>query len=115
MRDDYPLYDKWRGIVEYLIELCGKYPKNVRFTLCDRIVNTALDVLEAILEAIYARQKVPILQAANLRMEKICALMQVSVNKKYISLRQYDHICTRINESGRMMGGWIRSCVGQGT
>lgn len=110
MRDDYPLFTKWRYIVEYVIDICGKYPKNVRFTLCDRIVNFSLDVLEAIIDAIYAKQKTDISHRANLYMEKLRALMQISVNKKYISLQQYEHISKEINEAGKMLGGWIKSC-----
>lgn len=74
MTDDYPLYVKWRYIVEYLIDISGKYPKNVRFTLCDHIVKISLDVLEALVEAIYAKQKTDILHSANLYMEKLRAL-----------------------------------------
>lgn len=111
VRDDYPLYGKWRYIVEYLIDICGKYPKNVRFTLCDRIVNFSLDVLEAIIEAIYAKQKTVLLRKANLSMEKIRALLQISVNKKYISMQQYEHISREINEAAQMIGGWIKSCT----
>jgi hypothetical protein len=48
MKDDYPLYVKWQYIVEYLLDLCGKFPKNVRFNLVDRITNISLDVLESI-------------------------------------------------------------------
>ncbi len=88
MRDDYPLYVKWQYIVEHLMDICGKFPKNVRFTLCDRIMKTVLDVLEAIIEAIYAKYKTDILRSANLYMEKLRALIQISVNKKYIYLRQ---------------------------
>lgn len=110
MTDDYPLYVAWRYITEYLIDICGKYPKNVRFTLCDRITNISLDVLESIIEAIYAKQKTDILRTANLYIEKIRALLQISVNKHYISLNQYEHISRRINDAGKMLGGWIKSC-----
>ena len=44
-------------------------------------------------------------------MEKLRALMQISVNKKYISLKQYEHISREINEAGKMLGGWIKSCA----
>ena len=110
MTDDYPRYSAWRYDIEYLIDLCGKYPKNVRFTLCDRIINISLDVLEAIIEAIYAKQKTDILRHANLYIEKIRALLQISVNKHYISLQQYEHISRHINDAGKMLGGWIKSC-----
>ena len=112
MKDDYPLYIKWRYIVEYLLDICGKFPKSVRFNLSDRLTNTSLDVLELIIEAIYAKRKADILLKANVYMEKIRALLQISVNKKYISVGQYEHISGEINEAGKMLGGWIKSCKG---
>lgn len=112
MKDDYPLYIKWRYIVEYLLDICGKFPKNVRFNLSDRLTNTSLDVLELVIEAIYAKYKKDILLKANVYMEKIRALLQISINKKHISLGQYEHISGEINEAGKMLGGWIKSCKG---
>ncbi len=97
-------------IVEYLLDICGKFPKNVRFNLSDRMTNISLDVLELIIKAIYRKRKTYILGRANLYMEKIRALMQISVNKKYISIQQYEHISGEINEAGKMLGGWIKSC-----
>ncbi len=110
MKDDYPLYVRWRYIVEYLLDICGKFPKNARFNLADRITNISLDVMEHIIEAIYAREKVEILKKANLCIEKIRALMQIVLNKKYISIGQYGHISEEINETGKMLGGWLKSC-----
>lgn len=110
MKDDYPLYIKWRYIVEYLLEICGKFPQNVRFNLADRLTNISLDVIECIIEAIYARKKSDILARANLHVEKIRVLLQISMNKKYISIGQYGHISGEVNEAGKMLGGWIKSC-----
>jgi len=85
----------------------------VRFNLSSHITNTSLDVLEMIIEGIYAKEKKKdILQRTNLSIEKIRALLQICMNKKYISMGQYEHISAEINEAGKMLGGWIRSCKG---
>lgn len=115
MKDDYPLYIKWRYIVAYMLDISGKFPENVRFNLADRLTNISLDVLEAIIEAIYAKEKGDILRKANLHIEKIRALLQISVDKKYISIGQYEHISGEINEAGKMIGGWVKSCGEQAT
>ena len=99
MKDDYPLYVKWRYIVSYLLDICGKFPKNVCFNLSDRLTNISLDVLELIIEAIYSKIKADILRKANLYMEKLRALLQISVDKKYISMGKYEHISAEINEA----------------
>lgn len=110
MKDDYPLYVKWRYIVEYILDICSKYPKSVRFNLVDRLTNISLDVLELIIEAIYVKNKSKTLVKANLYMEKLRALLQISVNKRYISLKQYEYIFFEINEAGKMLGGWLKTC-----
>ncbi len=45
VKEDCPLYMKWRFVIGYLLDLCGRYPKNIRFNLCDGITNMSLDVL----------------------------------------------------------------------
>ncbi|HOA08417.1 MAG TPA: diversity-generating retroelement protein Avd [Spirochaetota bacterium] len=109
MKDDFPVYIKWRYICSYMLDISGKFPKNVRFNLADRLTNISLDVLEAIIEAIYAKDKTEILKKANLQIEKIRALLQISNDRKYISISQYGHISGEINEAGKMIGGWIKT------
>lgn len=113
MREDYPLYVKWRYITGYMLDISGKFPKNVRFNICDRITNISLDIIELIIEAIYAKKKREILQRMNIKLEKLRALMQVSVDKKYLSISQYEYISREINEAGKMTGGWLKSCAEQ--
>ena len=109
MTKDYPLFIKWRGLVSYLLDLSGKYPKNVRFNLCDRITNLSLDAMELIVEAIYTKQRSVPLKKLNLTLEKIRVLMQISKEMKHISLKQYHYIVSEINECGKMVGGWNKS------
>jgi four helix bundle protein len=111
MKDDYPVYIKWRYIVSYMLDICGKFPKNVRFNLANRLTNISLDVIELIIEAIYTKRKLKILQKANLYIEKIRALLQISVERRYISVSQYEHIAKEINETGKMIGGWLKTCA----
>jgi hypothetical protein len=110
MKEDYALYVKWLSILEYIMDISGKYPKNVRFTLCDRMVNYGLDALELIVEAIYAKNRADILRRVNLYMEKLRSLMQISQHKRYISVKQYEYISREINEAGSMVGGWLKTC-----
>lgn len=109
MKEDYPLFIKWRYICGYMLDISGKFPKSVRFNLADRLTNISLDVLEAIIEAIYAKEKADILRKSNLYIEKLRALLQISVDKKYISIGQYEHISGEINEAGKMIGGWVKA------
>ena len=111
MKEDYPLFIKWRYILSYVLDISGKFPKSVRFNLCDRLTNLSLDVLELIIEAIYSKNRLNLLNRANLAIEKVRAMIYISFNRRYISEKQYRYIAGEIDEAGRMLGGWLKTCV----
>lgn len=109
MKDKYPVFEKWSRIIDWILTTVEKYPKNVRFTISGRIANIGLDVLEKITEAIYTRRRLHILRAINLYIEKLRVLFRISMERRYISARQYEFISTELNKAGMMIGGWQRS------
>ncbi len=110
MNEDYPVFKKWYKILDWILDKTEKYPRNVRYSLSGRINDIALDVLEKIIEAIYSKKKRHILQSINLYIEKLRVLFRISSDRKYISLKSYEFISMEINEFGKMIGGWIKSC-----
>jgi hypothetical protein len=109
--DDYsdlPIFVKWLDYLKWLVATVEKFPKKVRFTLVDRIINLALDVLELLIEARFSRQKLPLLRKANLDLEKIRILLRLAFEFRFLPQRQYGHSMKAINEVGRMLGGWIK-------
>ena len=109
MNEDYPVFVKWRGTLDWILDAVEKFPKSVRFTLSGRIANLALDVLEGIVEAIYTSPRRNILNRLNLDLEKLRVLFRISHDRRYISTRQYEFISGEMNETGKMIGGWKRS------
>jgi hypothetical protein len=70
-------------------------------------------IQELITEAIYVKQRADILLKVNQYMEILRAYMQISLKRKYISIRQFEYIGRQINEAGSMTGGWLKKCGGQ--
>ena len=106
--DDLPIFVIWMEFVKWLFPVTEKLPKRVRFSLADRIDNLALDVVGDLVEARYAKDKGPVLNRANLRLEKLRVLLRLCHDFKYISYSAYKHSLRSINEAGRMLGGWIK-------
>lgn len=96
-----------------MLDICGKFPRNVRFNMADRLTNISLDILELIVEAIYTKQRISLLNRINLGMEKIRALFQICLENRYIAVSQYEYISREINEAGKMVGGWIKNEEGR--
>lgn len=108
MKTDFPLLKKWYEITSWIMDTCEKYPKSVRFTFSDRIINTSMDILDGLTTAIYEKNRAHILAKVNTYMEKIRIYMRLSMDKRYISIKQHEFISKEINEAGKMLGGWIK-------
>ena len=108
--EDYPVFKKWYGILDWILDKGETFPKSVRFTLSSRLSNISMDILEGIIEAIYSKQKTYILKRINLYIEKLRVLFRLSFDRRYISVKQYEYISAELNEFGKMIGGWLKSC-----
>ena len=56
----------------------GKFPRNHRFVLGERLERSLYDLLETLIEAKYSRGRLPLLQRANLRLEILRFQMRVA-------------------------------------
>jgi hypothetical protein len=45
-REDYPLYVHWSTSLDNILQRAECFPRNARFTLASRMVDTGLDVME---------------------------------------------------------------------
>ena len=89
----------------------ASFPKCHRFTFGERMDNMALDCLELCIEAIYqpADGKRTPLRKLNLNLEKLRIFWRIVSDKKWISLNQLAFVIAKIDEIGRMVGGWIKT------
>lgn len=109
MKDDFPLLKKWYEISDWLMDRAEKFPKIVRFTFSNRIVNLTLNILEKITQAVYEEKRLAILQKISSDIEKLRILIRLAKDRHYLSISQYKFISQEINEAGKMLGGWIKS------
>ena len=85
------------------------FPKNQKFTLGDRIQNQALDVLDALIEATYTRERVQHLRRANLGIEKLRFLLRLAADLKVLDRRKYEFAARTLDDTGRSVGAWAKA------
>ena len=93
----------------WLVPTVEKFPRAQKFLLGDRIQSIALDVLEGLVEATYTRNRVPVLRAVNLKLEKLRLLFRLATDLQILDLRRYEHAARSIDEIGRLVGGWLKA------
>jgi hypothetical protein len=94
--------------LRWLIERVGKFPRDQRFLLGDRIENAGLDVLLLLVEAVYSRDKRGVLRRANLELEKLRWLIRLAQDSRLLSVSQYEYAAKQMTDVGAQIGGWIK-------
>jgi len=110
--NEYPLFAAWFDFLTDLFDRVERFPRSVRFSLSDRMVNLGLDIMEGIVEAIYTKDRKPILRRLNLHLEKMRIFVRICHVKKYVSAGQYEYLIEKIAICGKMTGGWEKSLDG---
>jgi hypothetical protein len=95
--------------LSWLSPTIEKFPRSQKFTLGDRIQATGLDVLEALIEATYSRDRHPPLSRANLGLEKLRFFFRLAFELKILDGRRFEHAARNIDDIGRLVGGWAKA------
>jgi len=111
--NEMPIFIKWVDFVEWLLLTTDRFPKKARFTFTDRLVGLSLSIIEDLVEARYTRNKAVPLRHANLTLEKLRVVLRVCYEAQILSKDGYKHASFKLNEVGKMLGGWIKQQGGQ--
>jgi len=96
-------------LIKWYVPILNRLPKDHKFTLGDRMINRLYDLLEDLLKAKYAKQKLEKLQAINLQLDLIRYQTRLLLDFELISLKRYEYISEMINGIGIELGGWIKT------
>ncbi len=108
MPQEKPVVHQMYNLIKWLIPQIAKLPRSHKFTLGDRITNLVLDTLDLLIQAVYTRRKLELLQQANLNLERLRYLIRLCYDLQLLTLKRYEYVSREINEIGKQIGGWIR-------
>ena len=97
--------------VLWLVQKVETFPRSHRFTIGDRLATNGLDLLTALVEASYTRDKASLLDAASRKVNSTRLLLRMAKDLKLMSLDAYGFSATQLDELGRMVGGWSKSAL----
>ena len=103
----------WEEVCGWTFDRTASIPKSQRFTFGQRIDGITLDVLQLVVRAIHTSDKADYLQDINLKLEDLRVLWRLVQKRGWISLRQLDYVQSKLDESGRMIGGWMKQQRGK--
>ena len=101
---------RWEAVCDDLLARTARFPKTARYSIAARVDNLALDVLEGLTEARYVtgRRRREALGECNLRLTRLRVLLRLAHRRRYLADNGYAFVSERIDEAGRMLGGWLK-------
>jgi len=101
--------DKAYSLALWLIAKTEAMPRSHRFTLGGRIYEHSLDLVGALTQATFTRNKTAALETAGDRVNGLRILLRLAKDLHLFAFDPYIHATARLDEIGRMIGGWRKS------
>lgn len=105
-----PLLVHFESLAKDIMERTEIFPKRPRSTLGERIERLVLDIIELIIEVRFTgkSQQNSIFKKINIDLEKLRVLLRLAYSRHFINIVTLEHLARRLNDIGRMVGGWAR-------
>jgi len=104
--EESPIFTKTYDLLLWLIPATLKFPKDQRFVLAKRIQDTVFDFQETLVAAGMNIEKAHNLQIADVRLRQLQVYIRLSLDMKFITIKQYEHVSRMTVEIGKILGGW---------
>ena len=111
MQNEIPIIQKVYDFYRELYLVIEKMPKKDKYTLGGKLSKTCLDLMELLIFAGYSNRedKITFLNKASIKLELLKILIRLGEEIKAISTKKYLLLEEKLQEIGRMLGGWMRS------
>ena len=105
--DELPIIQRTYDLILWYVPIINRLPRDQKFALGDRIIAGLYDLLEGLILARYARERVKRLEMLNGRLA-VRHQTRLLLSFELISAERYHHAAKLISEIGVELGGWIK-------
>ena len=108
MSQESPLFAKVFDLLVYLLPASEKFPRSQRFVLGRRLQQTALGLLDLLLEArkCAEAERPALLSRADVELDRLRYTVRLCHEINLFSHKQYRHVSGLLTEVGRLLGTW---------
>src|SRR5271168_2257342 len=107
--DEMTVITKAYDLILWSCNHTGKFPRNHRFVLGERIERNLYDLLEILIRAKYTRNRQDLLEQANLTLEILRFQVRLAKDLQCLKVESYGFAAKAIDEIGKLVGGWLKN------
>lgn len=105
-----PIFSRTYDLLRWLVPLTTKFPRQQRFVLATAIQKWAFTLQERLVEAAATVDPAPVLRQADMALANLRIYFRLSHDLGLVDARRFGVGCERIDEVGRLLGGWLKTC-----
>ncbi|MGH9847207.1 MAG: diversity-generating retroelement protein Avd, partial [Blastocatellia bacterium] len=102
------IIQKANDLILWFVPVLTKLPREYKFALGERMMTSLFDLLDELVIARFSREKLDLLNAINIRLERLRYQTKMLLEFKLIDGQRYSHASKLINAVGVDLGGWIK-------
>ena len=109
MKDNLLMISNFKKTILYLDKIIINFPNNEK-VLKDKITSSMYDILECMYMANEISNYNRVLYQKKIvsKIKMVDFYLKISLNKKYISYKKYQKVCTYLLDNLKLIYGWIR-------
>ena len=96
-------------MVNGFVSKFSSFPKTKRYTLGQKLDNITLDIFELLFSVPITSDKLLTLQKMSIKLDLLKILSRLAKDNQCLKEKEYILLQAKLQEIGRMLGGWIRS------
>jgi four helix bundle protein len=110
-RQEMPIFSRTFDFLEWLLKKSNSFPKTHRFTLTQRLLNSAFNLSEALhtANALRGAQRKAALQQADIALNQLRHYLRLTHRLGWLNMGAYQHAASMVDEIGRLLGGWLKT------
>ncbi|NJR21619.1 MAG: diversity-generating retroelement protein Avd [Richelia sp. CSU_2_1] len=105
--NELPIVQKTYDLIKWYVPILSRLPRSHKFTLGDRAIGNLYDILEGLILARYAREKLGKLEILNGKIDILRHQTRLLLEFNLISTDRYEYAAKLVNDIGSQLGGWI--------
>lgn len=99
---------KTYDLIQWYVPILNRLPRDQKYLLGNRMIAGMYDVLEGLLAAQFAQEKLALLTPLNLRLDVLRMQTKMLLDFALIDAKRYEYASQRLNEIGYALGSWIK-------
>ena len=113
-REEMPIFTRTFDLLSWLIPVTNSFPRSLRHSFTQRLLDSAFDLRERLEEANVRRgnRRIQRLILADESLAKVRVYLRLAMRWGWLSQGQYEHVSLMVVEIGKLLGGWQKVTKG---